>query len=185
MNKSRKIQLTGMCLLLFLVLAAFGALKVYQSHAEQAEAQTEGEETYSVTQIDPSKVKEIGIINDTETVNLIKEGGEWKCADDKTLQMDGSVVESYLNQVAEITSALKIEGVEDFSQYGLDQPQLNITLQWENNMYTIKIGDYNTITGSYYISVNEEDSVYTVDSSLFYALNKGLEDFKQTENVIQ
>lgn len=185
MNKSRKIQMAVMCFLLFLALAAFGALKVYQSHAEQAETQMEGEETYSVTQIDPSKVEEIGIINDTETVNLIKEGGEWKCADDKTLQMDGSGVETYLNQAAEITSALKIKEVEDFSQYGLDQPQLNVTLQWENNMYTIKIGDYNTITGSYYISVNEEDSVYMIDSPLFYALNKGLEDFKQAENVVQ
>ncbi len=183
MNKSRKIQMIGMCLLLFLVLGAFGALKIYQSNTAEAEEETE--EKYTVIQIDPSKVKEIGIINDTETVNLIKEGTEWKCADDETFQIDSSIVETYLDQISEITSDVKIEAVQDFSQYGLDQPQLNVTLQWENNMYTVQIGDYNTITGSYYISVNEEKTVYAIDSTLFYTLNKSLEDFKQIESVVQ
>lgn len=183
MNKSRKIQLIGMCLLLLLVLGAFGALKIYQSNTAEAEAETE--EKYTVIQIDPSKVKEIGIINDTETVNLIKEGTEWKCADDETFQIDGSMVETYLDQISEITSDVKIEAVQDFSQYGLDHPQLNVTLQWENNMYTIQIGDYNTITGSYYISVNESDTVYTIESSRYYGLNKTLADFEKVESVSQ
>ena len=76
---------------------------------------------------------------------------------------------------------MKIEDVEDMSQYGLDAPSVNLTLQWDNNMYTVKLGDYNSIIGGYYLNVNDENTVYVVSSSVYYALDKSLEDFKLTD----
>ena len=56
-----------------------------------------------------------------------------------------------------------------------------MTFQWDDNMYTIKIGDYNSVINSYYISLNDEKTVYTVDTILYNALNKTLDDFKQID----
>lgn len=181
MNQKKKIQMIILCVLLLLVIGAFAALKIYQANApDESEEQ---EQRYTVMTVDKSKVREIGIINDTQTINLVKDGETWKCPDDEDFSVDVDVVDSYLENIAAITSDVRIESVNDLSQYGLDHPVLNVALKWDDNMYTIKVGDYNRVIGSYYLSVNDEDTVYTIDSSLFYALDKTLTDFEHTANV--
>lgn len=187
MNKKKKLQLFTLLLLLLAVAAAFIAVKTNQQSPSEEEETLE-EETFPVTQIDSSKVKEIGIIGREETVNLIKEGQEWKCreeasseASSEEVSIDSSLVEDFLTKASQITASEKIEDVTDLAQYGLKEPAVNITLQWDDNMYIIKLGDYNSIIGSYYLSLNEEMVVYTVDGSVYYGLNKKLEDFKKME----
>lgn len=183
MNKKKKLQLFALLLLLLAVAVAFIAVKTNQQSPSEEEETLE-EETFPVTQIDSSKVKEIGIIGREETVNLIKEGQEWKCreeASSEEVSIDSSLVEDFLTKASQITASEKIEDVTDLAQYGLKEPAVNITLQWDDNMYIIKLGDYNSIIGSYYLSLNEEMVVYTVDGSVYYGLNKKLEDFKKME----
>lgn len=183
MNKKKKGQLLALLLLLLAAAAAFIAVKVNQQD-DPKEMVAPEEETFSVTEIDSSQVKEIGIINGEETVNLIREGEEWKCREEaltEEISIDSSLVENFLAEACQIIASEKIEDVTDLSQYGLKEPAVNITLQWDDNMYIIKLGDYNSIIGSYYLSINEEPAVYTVDSSVYYGLNKHLEDFKKTK----
>ena len=183
MNKKKKGRLLALLLLLLAVAAAFIIVRANrQDTSEEMEAPEE--EAFSVTQIDSSQVKEIGIINGEETVNLIREGEEWKCREEvssEEVSIDSSLVENFLAKASRITASEKIEDVTDLAQYGLKEPAVNITLQWDDNMYIIKLGDYNSIIGSYYLSINEEPTVYTVDSSVYYGLNKQLEDFKKTK----
>lgn len=184
MNKKKKNQLFILCGLLVLVIGASIALKSYEKNTPKEEEKAA--ENYSVIDIDVSRVTEIGIIgSDNETTNLIKAGEEWKVLEDEAFLVDNSSVELFLDKVSAITSSVKIEKVTDMSQYGLDEPVLNITLQWENNMYIIKVGDYNSMISSYYIRINDDDTVYTIDSALFYSLNKSLEDFEQLDNVTE
>lgn len=179
MNKKKKNQIVFLCILLFIVLAAFIALKIYQANVPE-DAQTDAE-SYMALEIDKSQVDEIGIINDTGTINLLKDGEDWKCMDESGILIDSSVVDSFLDNVSSISSTDKIENVDDLSQYGLEDPGLNVTLQWKDNMYTIKVGDYNSIVSSYYININDENTVYTINSSCYYNLNKTLEDFEQID----
>ena len=90
-------------------------------------------------------------------------------------------MELFLSDACSITASMKIEDVEDMAQYGLDDPSVNLTLQWDNNMYTVRLGDYNSIIGGYYLNINDENTVYVVSSSVYYALDKSLEDFMLTE----
>ena len=76
MNEKRKKQLLFLVIFFCLLLAAFVAIKIYQSGARESEETDE--ESCLVMQIDPSQVKEIGIINGTESINLSKRGQEWK-----------------------------------------------------------------------------------------------------------
>lgn len=183
MNKKKKGRLLALLLLLLAVTAAFIVLKIDQKNLAEEETAPE-EEVFSVTEIDSSQVKEIGIISEEGTVNLIREGEEWKCREEalaEEVSIDSSLVENFLTKASRITASEKIEDVTDLEQYGLEEPAANITLQWDDNMYLIKLGDYNSIIGSYYLSINEESVVYTVDSSVYYGLNKNLEDFEKIE----
>lgn len=177
MNKKRKNQLLFLTIFFCLLLAVFAVIKIYQPGAQESE-KTDVESSL-VIQIDPSQVKEIGIINGTESTNLSKTGQEWKCLEDENVMIDSDTVTRFLEQASNIVSDVKIEQVEDMAQYGLEQPQLNITLQWEDNMYILKVGDYNSVIDRCYISLNDEKTVYTADITLYNGLNKTLEDFKQ------
>lgn len=177
MNEKRKKQLLFLVIFFCLLLAVFVAIKIYQSGARESEETDE--ESYLVMQIDPSQVKEIGIINGTESINLSKRGQEWKCLEDENAIIDSEAVTRFLEQASNIVSDIKIEQVEDMAQYGLEQPKLNVTLQWEDNMYILKVGDFNSVIDSCYISLNDEKTVYTADITLYNGLNKTLDDFKQ------
>ena len=175
MNKRKKVQLAFVCIVFILILGAYLSFRYYMNHLpEEAE---ETAETYEAINIDTSLVTEIGIISGNGTVNLQKTGDEWLCIDNEEEKIDSAKVESFLSSAGQISSELKIEEVDDMSEYGLDNPSINITLQWDNNLYVIKTGDYNSITGYYYLSVNDDNNVYTIDGSLYYSLNKALEAF--------
>lgn len=179
MNRKRKIQLLLLGVSFCVMLAVFVALKIYQPGAQESGGTDE--ESYLVMQIDPSQVKEIGIINGTESINLLRTGEEWKCLEDENVMIDRGAVTRFLEQASDITSDVKIEQAEDMAQYGLEHPILNVTLQWEDNMYTFKMGDFNSVIDCYYISLNDEKTVYTADTTLYNALNKTLDDFMQID----
>ena len=124
---------------------------------------------------------DIGLIGSKGNINLVRTGEGFQSTEDESLAIDDSAVELFLSDACSITASMKIEDVEDMSQYGLDAPSVNLTLQWDNNMYTVKLGDYNSIIGGYYLNVNDENTVYVVSSSVYYALDKSLEDFKLTD----
>jgi hypothetical protein len=130
-----------------------------------------------------SEVDEIGVISKEESYNLKKEGDEWKCLEDSQMKLDGDIIHSFLENAEILTSELKIEEVTDFEQYGLEEEFISVTLQSENNMYVIRVGNYNSVIDAYYVRINDEPSVYTITSSQYYQLNKTLEDFELTEET--
>ena len=75
-----------------------------------------------------------------------------------------------------------IPNVTDFDQYGLTDSENTISLQWDEDLYVITIGDQNSNAGGFfYVRVNDEDTVYTIESSVRYALEKTMDDFAASE----
>lgn len=177
MNKKKKTQLIILCTIFLLVASAVILLKIYQKNTQEEDGSEEAV-TYQILDVEPSVVTEIGIITEEETTNLIRENGTWKCLEDEDVTLNGDLINDFLESICHLTSKLQIENVEDFSQYGLDTPAVSVTLQWDSNMYTLKLGNYNSMISSYYVNVNDEAVVYTGDSSLYYTLNKSLGDFE-------
>lgn len=178
MNKKRKKQLILLCIFFLLLLLAFVALKLYQKNKPE---EAKEDESYQVMQIDASQVTKITIATNIETIDLIKEDGSWRCLQDENTEIDSARIDTFLGQAGSVTSNIRIESVEDMSEYGLESPGLQITLQWGDNLDTIKVGDYNSVINCYYINKNDDPIVYTADSSFYDALNKSLDDFKAEE----
>lgn len=175
MNKRKKAQLIFVCIVFVFILAAYLGFRYYMSHLPEEPEDTA--ETYEAISIDTSLVTEIGIISDNGTVNLQKSEDGWQCIDNEEEKIDSEKVSDFLSSAGQISSELKIEEAPDMSEYGLDNPAINISLQWDDNLYVIKVGDYNSITGYYYLSVNDESNVYAINGTLYYSLNKELADF--------
>ena len=180
MNKRKKKQLIFIFVCFTVILAAYLGSKYYQNHLPVDDEEDE----ISVLDIDTSLVNEIGITNGEETINLQKDNDTWKCVDDKDFTIDSTKLQVFLDAAGSITSELKIENVTDMSQYGLDHPSLSISLQWDSNLYTIYIGDRNTVAGGvYYLKINDEDTVYTIENYKYNMLNKIKDDFAVSEET--
>ena len=180
MNKRKKKQLIFIFVCFTVILAAYLGSKYYQNHLPVDDEEDE----ISVLDIDTSLVNEIGITNGEETINLQKDNDTWKCVDDKDFTIDSTKLQVFLDAAGSITSELKIENVTDMSQYGLEHPSLSISLQWDSNLYTIYIGDRNTVAGGvYYLKINDEDTVYTIENYKYNMLNKTKEDFAAEEET--
>ena len=180
MNKRKKKQLIFIFVCFTVILAAYLGSKYYQNHLPVDDEEDE----ISVLDIDTSLVNEIGITHGEETINLQKDNDTWKCVDDKDFTIDSTKLQVFLDAAGSITSELKIENVTDMSQYGLDHPSLSISLQWDSNLYTIYIGDRNTVAGGvYYLKINDEDTVYTIENYKYNMLNKTKEDFAAEEET--
>lgn len=180
MNKRKKKQLIFIFVCFTVILAAYLGSKYYQNHLPVDDEEDE----ISVLDIDTSLVNEIGITNGEETINLQKDNDTWKCVDDEDFTIDSTKLQVFLDAAGSITSELKIENVKDMDQYGLDHPSLSISLQWDSNLYTIYIGDRNTVAGGvYYLKINDEDTVYTIENYKYNMLNKTKEDFAAEEET--
>ena len=180
MNKRKKKQLIFIFVCFTVILAAYLGSQYYQNHLPVDDEEDE----ISVLDIDTSLVNEIGITNGEETINLQKDNDTWKCVDDEDFTIDSTKLQVFLDAAGSITSELKIENVKDMDQYGLEHPSLSISLQWDSNLYTIYIGDRNTVAGGvYYLKINDEDTVYTIENYKYNMLNKTKEDFAAEEET--
>ena len=180
MNKRKKKQLIFIFVCFTVILAAYLGSKYYQNHLPVDDEEDE----ISVLDIDTSLVNEIGITNGEETIHLQKDNDTWKCVDDEDFTIDSTKLQVFLDAAGSITSELKIENVKDMDQYGLEHPSLSISLQWDSNLYTIYIGDRNTVAGGvYYLKINDEDTVYTIENYKYNMLNKAKEDFAAEEET--
>lgn len=92
-----------------------------------------------------------------------------------------------VSSVAPMEAVQIIENASDISQYGLDEPSRRISLETAQAVYTYYVGDYNSMSGIYYVCKPEESTVYTVEAAAINGLNYTLEDVtedttEETEN---
>ena len=147
------------------------------------EDETEEAVSYTVTDLEAENVSKLVFTNDTGTYTLTKqEDGTWTYEGDKTLDMDETAVESLISKVSALTSEDKIEQVEDVSGYGLDEPAITILVSDGINSYTLLVGDYNDVTYTYYICLeNDVETVYTTTSYSISSFQNGIDSLVAEE----
>ena len=172
MNKQKK-QLLLLLLVLILAIVAFLFVSKMPDEDETEEAVS-----YTVTDLEPENVSKLVFTNDTGTYTLTKqEDGTWIYEGDKTLDMDETAVENLISKVSALTSEDKIEQVKDVSEYGLDEPVVTILVSDGTNSYTMLVGDYNDVTYTYYMCLeNDMETVYTMTSYSISSFQSGIDD---------
>ncbi|MBO5146960.1 MAG: DUF4340 domain-containing protein [Lachnospiraceae bacterium] len=172
MVKQRK----QMAVLLLILFAACGVLG-FVSLSSKEEAEAMAEEGFVVNDIEADEATKLIFTNSTGTYSLRKEEEKWILEEDKTAEVDETEVTRLLAAVAPLRSADRIEQAEDLSLYGLDSPVRTIMVSNSEKNSTILVGDFNEITDTYYICLEEDTStVYTAEYDTVSAFEVQTED---------
>lgn len=165
MEKQKK-QLLLMLFLLIVAVAAFLGISAIPEEEEEQSV------TYQIIDMPVEDVTKLTYSFDDVQVKLVKSGIEWQSEEDKSIDLDETTIESMLSKVAALTSANRIENVEDASQYGLTEATKTVLISDGMTTYTLVVGDYNDMTSTYYVCLEDDMStVYTANSTTVNAFN--------------
>lgn len=193
MNKKNRKSLLALLGVLVLLVAVFLFLKKNED-AEFMQEETENEEEQMVlTSIDEADVTEIEFTcgEDSFTLQRVGEAAdtadeaeedpvEWCFVGETDTAADGSAISSFLSNICALTAKQEIPDVENPEDYGITDDSDTITLQLADDLYVFRLGDYNSLASGYYITMNDNGSVYLIDSTTYYLLNKDRSYFEDT-----
>lgn len=96
-----------------------------------------------------------------ETSLAFHKDGVWLYDEDENFPVSEEKINELLEPFQAFGAAFIIEDVEDFGQYGLDDPVCTIRLSTQDQDYEIKLGDYSKMDSQRYISIGD-GNVYLV-----------------------
>lgn len=174
MKRSKKIYL----LLLVLILACaatFGAMQ-YESYKEKISNSDE-----VILEISPDSVQSLSWEYESETLSFHK-GETWLYDEDENFPVSEDRIQALLEQFESFGVSFIIEEVEDYGQYGLDDPICTIDLETEDQTYEILLGDYSAMDSQRYVSIGD-GNVYLVQNDPLDYFDAKLEDMIQHDEV--
>lgn len=178
--KKQKGQLLIMLLVLVVLGGGYFGLCRYNKIQSEKGAETEEEVLFAVEKDDISRFSYD--YNDTVYTYEKNEEDTWFYTDQPDWNLTQYRLTNITSKLAALTVQNTITGVTDLSQYGLDEPAKTVTFETETESYTFHAGDYNDISGVYYICLAGDDStVYTVSSSYVTVFNLDPEEIIEEE----
>ncbi|NLZ37715.1 MAG: DUF4340 domain-containing protein [Clostridiales bacterium] len=118
---------------------------------------------------DPSKIKEIKYTLNGETIALKFDDilYKWQYRDEPSFPVKFEIPASMASAISKIKANRLVEETkENFAEYGLDNPYLDITAIFEDAERNYKIGDYNKMLDGYYFNIGGTDKVYIIPTGL-------------------
>jgi hypothetical protein len=99
----------------------------------------------------------------------------WLYDEDDAFPVSEEKIEELLGKFAEFGVSFVIENVDDYGQYGLDDPVCTIDIATADTSYEIKLGNYSTMDSERYVSIGD-GNVYLVQEDPLDAYNVDLSD---------
>lgn len=119
-------------------------------------------------------------VNNT-TLSFTKTDDEWQSTSDEAFPVNQDTMNTILESLSSVVSTFKIEGVEDYNQYGLETPKCVIEVT-TNQTYTISLGNYSDIDEERYTMI-DDGNVYLLKTDLFEIFDVSLDDLIQLESI--
>ena len=153
MRKATKLYaLLGV--LLVVCIAAF-AVSRYEEKKEQIKNSGE-----VILEIPTESVTALSWTNESGTFSFTKDE-TWAYDEDNTFPVDEEKINDLLEQFTSSAAAFAIDDVEDYAQYGLDEPICTIHITAGEESYTVELGDFSKMDEQRYVSIGD-GKVYLV-----------------------
>ncbi|MCI5648728.1 MAG: DUF4340 domain-containing protein [Fusicatenibacter sp.] len=118
-----------------------------------------------------------------ETISLAFHKDEtWLYDEDENFPVDEEKVNELLETFQALGASFIIEDVEDYAQYGLEEPVCTINIGTEEESYEILLGDYSTMDEERYVSFGD-GNVYLVSSDPMETYELELKDMIQHDEI--
>ena len=150
MKRSRKVIL--LVLMLGIVAAGwFGAGQLAQKEAVVETVQ-------AIQVLDGASVTSMSFEASDGPLTLSEQDGAWQMEGDGAFPLDQDQAGEYAQLLASLTATRRITGGAQLADYGLEPPSFTVV--------SLEMGDYNSLTGEYYLKRDDQEDIYTVESSL-------------------
>ncbi len=174
-----KKQRTQLIVLLVVVLLLLLGIKGVGYLKEQQAADDVQTETMQVLTLKEEQLTHLSYSYEGSEYAFLKKEDVWCAASDESLPLNQYMISAMVEKLTPLAALEQIGGVTDLGQYGLEEPARYVKCVADGVSYEILIGDYNDLTGQYYICFAGEETVYTVAEAFVLAFNKTLEDVVQ------
>ncbi len=177
--KKQKIQILVLGLALVALVGALFGLRKYNEKQAQQPADEEG---IMIIEAFSSDIVTLSYDYEGETYSLEKVEDTWYPAGDHSRAVKPYYINGMLGGVSRLTVTDMLENVTDLSSFGLENPQRRIVFDTDIQRFQIYVGDYNSLTSSYYIQLADQpDVVYIVPQGSISRFNCGLEEILEEE----
>lgn len=147
----RKKRVT-LCVLLAVFAAVSITAVLVSRHEEKVEQIKNSGETILTIPIDT--VAALSWTNEDGTFSFTK-GEAWTYDGDFAFPVDEEKVNELLAQFEDFAAAFVINDVEDYAQYGLDEPICTISITAGEETYTVELGDFSKMDEQRYVSIGD------------------------------
>lgn len=177
MKRSKRIILL-LGVLIAVCIATLIALKI-EEHREQI--QNSEEVVLSVAAADVQSLS--WSYDETSLAFARDEDAVWHWSEDDAFPVSQEKVNELLEIFSSFGVSFIIEDVDDYSQYGLDDPTCTIQLETEDESYTVELGDFSQLDEQRYVSIGD-GNVYLVSTDPMDLYQIGIEDMIQNDEVL-
>lgn len=163
-------------LVLLLVLAGLGA---YVYFVDVPREQRE-ERAKVLFDIDADDVRTVRVQREDESVEIERDGDGWKIVAPVAAKADKAAVESLVDAVADCKVEKDLGKQEaDLDRFGLDKPQVSISLIASETPLTVNVGKTAPIGNSTYIQRVDDGSVLLTGAAFRTSTDKKIDDLRE------
>ena len=138
----------------------------------------------TLVKIDREKVDGIEVVVDGKTLQIGKDGTDWKILKPTLAKADTGLMEGVIGrlQAAQMKALVATEAsAADLKKYGLDKPAVTVTLSAGSSRATLQIGA-KTKENTYYARDASRPAVVTIDATMAENLKKdGVEQYRRKD----
>ena len=174
MSRSKKLYI----LLGVFVVACVATLAVTQIAEHKEQIKNSGE---PILELSSDSVQALSWEHKGETLAFHRDE-TWLYDGDEKFPVSEDKINELLEQFQPLSAAFVIEEVEDFGQYGLDNPVCTIHLTTEEQSYEIKLGDFSKMDSQRYASIGD-GNVYLVQNDPLDQFDAVLSDMIQHDKM--
>lgn len=180
MRKKNKGILILLAVLILLVAVYFGLRTWNAQQEEKAQGEQEAA-TVHVTDTSAEDIVSLKFNVGNGDLEFSKEDDQWYYTPDKDFPLQQSYPEDMAETVGSITAGRELTDGDSIDAYGLDEPAYTIEYtDAGGNTTEFLFGD---MTGDdYYVMLNGNDTVYTVNSSVIDPFNYTLDDMARLDD---
>lgn len=161
---TKKKQLLILCGILAALLILYFLANAYAGHREAA--QSEAAQELAVTALDKDRITSLSYTSGDDTCSFYLEEDTWMYAEDDSLSLQQDYVQALIDLASSITGLKKVESPDALSDYGLDDPAYIVVIQTDDGDGTeIRYGGM-TVSGDYYVTADNGETIFTADSTL-------------------
>lgn len=170
----------NLIILLAVLVVLIGAVVAVQvvNNAQEPVAE---ETPATVCAVKAEEVTAIGWFYVDESMAFEKTANGWAYTEDSDFPLDSSFLETMLVTLAQVDAKRTIEKVENFAEFGLDDPDCVVTVQTDE-ILELKFGDLSAMGDAQYVS-NGDGNVYLVDLTIQDSFELGLYDVVRMETL--